>query len=252
MAAYYNELDPYAAQWLRKLIAADLVAPGDVDERSIEDVRADDLVGYSQCHFFAGIGGWSIAMRLAGVTDDQPVWTGSPPCQPYSNASVAHGGAQGQSDRRHLAPVFVGLIRERRPSMVLGEQVAAAIKWGWWDELALALEREDYAAASAVLRADAVEASHERKRLYWVADASRSGRKGHQPVKRLPIAAKQALAKYGNPLARARIALDGDYSNLLPCDGLSVQLERLATHGYGNAIVPQVAKVFIEAVMEAA
>ena len=28
------------------------------DERSIADVRPDDVAGYRQCHFFAGIGGW--------------------------------------------------------------------------------------------------------------------------------------------------------------------------------------------------
>lgn len=65
MRAYYNEIDPYAAQWLRNLIAAGHIAPGDVDERSIADVRADDLVGYTQCHFFAGIGVWSHALRMA-------------------------------------------------------------------------------------------------------------------------------------------------------------------------------------------
>jgi len=252
VTAYYNEINPHAAAWLRKLIAADLIAPGDVDERSIEDVQPDDLLGYRQCHFFAGIGGWSIGLRLAGVTDDSPVWTGSPPCQPFSPASLANGGAKGQGDRRHLAPVFVRLIRERRPAMVFGEQVASAVRWGWWDELALALEREGYAAAAAVLRADAVGADHERKRLYWVADSSSEGRQGHQPIKRVPVAAEKALAKYGNPLAGARRALDGDYSHLLPCDGLSVQVERLATHGYGNAIVPETAQAFIEAVMEAA
>jgi hypothetical protein len=37
--AYYNEIDPYAAQWLRNLISAGHIAPGDVDERSIVDVR---------------------------------------------------------------------------------------------------------------------------------------------------------------------------------------------------------------------
>lgn len=41
MAAYYNEFDKYAAQWLRNLIARGLIAPGDVDERSILDVRPD-------------------------------------------------------------------------------------------------------------------------------------------------------------------------------------------------------------------
>ncbi len=36
--AYYNEIDPYAAEWLRNLIKAELIAPGDVDERDIRDV----------------------------------------------------------------------------------------------------------------------------------------------------------------------------------------------------------------------
>lgn len=62
--AYYNEIDPYAAQWLRNLIAAGQIAPGDVDERSIEDVRPDDIRGYTQCHFFAGIGVWSPDPRV--------------------------------------------------------------------------------------------------------------------------------------------------------------------------------------------
>ena len=50
--AYYNECDPFAAQWLKNLIAAKLIAHGDVDERSIEDVYPVDLIGYTQCHFF--------------------------------------------------------------------------------------------------------------------------------------------------------------------------------------------------------
>lgn len=48
MTAYYNEFDKYAAQWLRNLIAAGHIAPGDVDDRSISDVRPSDLVGYTQ------------------------------------------------------------------------------------------------------------------------------------------------------------------------------------------------------------
>ena len=79
MSAYYNEIDPYAAQWLRNLIEAGLIAAGDVDGRSIEDVTPNDIRGYTQCHFFAGIGGWSAALRLAGWPDSMPVWTGSCP-----------------------------------------------------------------------------------------------------------------------------------------------------------------------------
>jgi len=82
MTAYYNENDPYAAQWLRNLIEAGEIAPGYVDDRSIVDVRPDELDGYTQCHFFAGIGVWSYALRRAGWSDDAPVWTGSCPCFP--------------------------------------------------------------------------------------------------------------------------------------------------------------------------
>jgi len=65
MTAFYNEHDPFAAAWLRELIKAGLIAPGVVDERSIENVLPIELAGYTQCHFFAGIGVWSFALRNA-------------------------------------------------------------------------------------------------------------------------------------------------------------------------------------------
>lgn len=81
-AAYYNEIDPFAAAWLEELVRAGHIAPGEVDTRSIEDVCPSDLRGFTQCHFFAGIGVWSYALRLAGWPDDRQVWTGSCPCFP--------------------------------------------------------------------------------------------------------------------------------------------------------------------------
>ena len=251
MAAYYNEIEPHTAAWLRDLIKAGEIADGEVDERDIRDVRPDDVRGFTQCHWFAGVGGWSLALRLAGWDDSRPAWTGSCPCQPYSVASCGHGGAQGQADDRHLWPVFRRLIAECRPAVVFGEQVPAAVAWGWWDEAAMDLEAEAYAAAALVLRADAYGADHERKRLYWVADTGREGRQGHQPVKRIPQPAAAPQPLNGDTLTRARRALDGDYRDLLPCDGLSVIMERHALKGYGNAIVPPVAAAFIESYCEA-
>lgn len=54
---YYNEHDKSAAQWLRELITRGEIPAGHVDERSITEVKAHELNGYTQCHFFAGIGG---------------------------------------------------------------------------------------------------------------------------------------------------------------------------------------------------
>ena len=121
MAAYYNEIDPYAAQWLRNLIAAGHIADGEVDERSIEDVRPSDLKGFTQCHFFAGIGVWSYALRQAGWSDDREIWTGSCPCQPFSAA----GQGKGLADSRHLWPVWMELIATCSPRIIIGEQVAS-------------------------------------------------------------------------------------------------------------------------------
>ena len=164
---YYNEIDKYAAQWLRNLIAAGQIAPGDVDDRSILDVRPSDLVGYTQCHFFAGIGGWSLALRLAGWPDDRPVWTGSCPCQPFS---VAGQGA-GTADERHLWPHWFHLIRAVRPDAIFGEQVEAAIAHGWLDLVQDDLEGEGYAFAPVGIPAAGVGAPHIRQRLWFVADA---------------------------------------------------------------------------------
>jgi DNA (cytosine-5)-methyltransferase 1 len=164
--AYYNENDPHAAAWLRNLIASGHIAAGDVDDRSIADVRADELGQYTQHHFFAGIAGWSLALRLAGWPDDRPVWTGSCPCQPFSTA----GKGKGADDERHLWPHWFRLIRECRPAIIFGEQVAAAIGWGWLDALFADLEGEGYATGAAVLPACSVGAPHIRQRVWFVAD----------------------------------------------------------------------------------
>lgn len=257
MSAYYNELDPYAAQWLRNLIAAGRIAPGDVDERSIEDVRPDDLTGYDQCHFFAGIGGWSLALRLAGWADDRAVWTGSCPCQPFSGA----GRRKGHADARHLWPAFHDLIAEREPPMVFGEQVASADGREWLAGVRLDLEDLGYACGGADLCAAGAGAPHPRQRLYWVADANQARwsdpASGPASTQRNGVRANGVgcrLGYWGRDGKQAGFA-DGSTRRTKPgvgilVDGFPGRVEQVGA--YGNAIVPQVAQAFIEAVMEAA
>lgn len=175
--AYYNEIDPFAAQWIRNLIKNRLVADGEVDERSIEDVSPDDVSGFAQCHWFAGVAVWSHSLRLAGWPDDKPVWTGSCPCQPFSAA----GKGDGFTDERHLWPHFFHLISERRPQHVFGEQVASGNANTWFDLVQADLEGVGYAFGLVPFTSAGIGAPHIRERAYWVAESA-----GEQCQKLLP------------------------------------------------------------------
>lgn len=176
MSAYYNENDPKAVAWLRELIKAGHIAPGDVDERSIKEVQPEDVRSYTQCHWFAGIGVWSYALRLAGWEDSRPAWSGSCPCQSFSAA----GKQEGFSDPRHLWPEWFRLIRECRPVSILSEQVGAAIRHGWLDLVQDNLESIKYTVGSAVMGASSAGAPHIRERVYFVADSENSVRRTKQ------------------------------------------------------------------------
>ena len=166
MSAYYNEIDRGKAAWLRELIKAGVIAPGEIDTRGIKDVRADDLRGFVQHHFFAGIGVWSYALRLAGWPDDRPVWTGSCPCQPFSAA----GKRKGTADERHLWPAWFRLIEELRPPVVFGEQVASKGGLAWLDIVWSDLEGQGYAVGAVDISACGFGAPHIRQRLYFVGE----------------------------------------------------------------------------------
>lgn len=233
--AYYNEIDKFAAAWLRNLIAAGHIMPGDVDERDIRDVTPQDLEGYTQCHFFAGIGGWSLAARNAGWPDDRPLWTGSCPCQPFSEAG--HGKAF--DDHRHLWPEFYRLISQYRPAVVFGEQVTKAIRWGWLDLVANDMERADYAIAPIIIPACAVGSTQNRKRIFFCADAK---------SKRWRSFGREQFSEGGDQTRRV-------YERTPEPDiprSIDAVPDRMAlVRAFGNAIVPQVATEIIGAYLDA-
>jgi DNA (cytosine-5)-methyltransferase 1 len=240
MSAYYNEHDPYAAKWLRNLIDAGEIAPGVVDERDIQQLTEGDLAGFTQVHLFAGVGGWSLALRLAGWPDDRPVWSGSCPCQPYSFA----GKQLGHADDRNLWPHMLRLIRVCRPATCFGEQVASAIGHGWLDGVSLDLEDEGYAVGAAVLPASAADAPHRRDRLWFVAHPERDEQPWQEPRCGTDgrVGRERQLLPWdgGWPAALARFRAVGD--GFPRCVA--------GTDAARNAIVPQIAAEFIAAYRE--
>ncbi len=249
MAAYYNEHDRFAAAWLRELIRNDLIAAGEVDERSIEDVSPADLAGFTQCHFFAGIGVWSHALRQAGFPDDRPVWTGSCPCQPFSIA----GRQQGLADPRHLWPVWYQLIRACRPVILFGEQVASDHGLAWLDLVQTDLETADYASGAVDLCAAGFGAPHIRQRLWWVAYAHGAGPQGWcaEPEGAAEcVAGPRGLVDGFWRQANWIGCTDGRFRPVEPgtlplADGAAARVGRI--RGYGNAINAEVATAFITA-----
>lgn len=272
--AYYNEIDSFTAQWLRELINTGVIAPGDVDERSIADVDPDDLAGFCQHHFFAGIGVWSYALRLAGWPDNRPVWTGSCPCQPFSSA----GKRAGFVDERHLWPEFSRLIREYRPATVFGEQVASKDGLAWLDLVQNNLENAGYACGALDTCAAGFGAPHIRQRLYWVAITSNEGgldntngqrRYGQHALLRpqkarrheagVPQTARAGAVERSGPTdgfwrdSDWLYCKDGKWRPVEP--GTCPLAARAASdlgrlRGYGNALNAVQAQAFIEAVME--
>jgi DNA (cytosine-5)-methyltransferase 1 len=286
---YYNEFNEGAAEWLCQLIDNGLLPLGDVDSRSISEVTASDLNGYTQCHFFAGIGGWSLALKLAEWPSNRPVWTGSCPCQPFSAA----GRQKGISDERHLWPIWNRLIAQCKPTIIFGEQVATAISKHWLDLVSTDLENSGYAVGAAVFTAACAGAPHIRDRLYWVGNSEYGRPIPPEPPRRRIVghsgtAAESAVAHASStrlegatrPRVRGqspRPPGDGDVAGIrfknwktrcwAPCTdgkarpfergafpvahGVSQSLDkgaeanRKALHGFGNAIVPQQAALFI-------
>ena len=232
----YNDNDPYVCEWLRNLIAAGHLPEGTVDERSITELDPTELEG--DCHFFAGIGGWPLALRWADWTG--PVWTGSCPCQPFSTA----GKHKGETDERHLWPAFLALIAECRPATIFGEQVSGKAGYRWLDGVRADLEREGYRVGSADLPAACVGAPHIRQRLWWVAYTQRNIQQETQPRS----GETRRMGRFIQPVSW-NIPWKRSLSRFRAVDdGIPRCVE--ATDAIRNTIVPQVAAEFVRAYMD--
>lgn len=264
MTAYYNEWDKPTAAWLRELIKAGAIADGIVDDRSINEVDISDLKGFSQHHFFAGIGVWSYALRRAGWADDRPVVTGSPPCQPFSSA----GKRKGFEDERHLWPVFFNLVRQLGTPNFFGEQVASKDALAWLDPVQSDMEGAGYAFGALDLCGAGFGAPHIRQRLFMcgtrhMADAGSEGLERYRKPGNVEVSERRKRAqRYAGSPGRTNGfwanpdwlgCRDGKWRPVEPgtfplAHGAPARVGRL--RGYGNAVIAEVAVEFIKAYLE--
>ncbi|HHO58538.1 MAG TPA: DNA cytosine methyltransferase [Oceanithermus profundus] len=304
MDAIYTDIDRRACAVLRDLVDRGELPGGLVVE---SDIRSWHAPRAATVHWFAGVGGWPLALRLAGWPADRPVWTGSCPCQPFSQA----GKRRGADDPRHLWPVWCERIAECRPPVLFGEQVASPDGRAWFAAVRADLEDLGYAVGCADLPAACAGAPHGRQRLFFVAHRHDAGQR---PDRRVGAGEARDDAGRGVPARGAGPLGDGDgpcgdppgsgrargeaqagrgrredrrggdparapgagvrrshagspwrYDTWVRCadgkarpiepgtlplaDGVPNRMAQIAL--YGNAIVPQVAEVFVRAFMEA-
>jgi DNA (cytosine-5)-methyltransferase 1 len=237
MIALYNEIEPYAVQWLRNLEREREIAAGEVYERSIEDLTPAFVARFAQFHTFAGIGGWSLALRIAGWPDDEPVWTGSCPCQPFSSASRGRGG--GFDSPKHLWPIWRNLIEPCRPSIVLGEQVATGDGYVWLARVADDFKAIGYDLAVVDLCSSVLHLA-QRQRIFFAAYAHGEGQ-----------CARRFNAEMARVSAFARLARD-ERPNLhrvvQESDGFPGAMGQ--RRAYGNAVNPALTAMFVSAVID--
>ena len=87
---------------------------------------------------------------------------GGIPCQPFSLA----GKQKGKEDDRHLWPYMYEIVKSKKPTWVIVENVGGFVNVAL-DDVCLDLETQGYATQSFIIPACSVEAPHKRDRI-WI------------------------------------------------------------------------------------
>lgn len=267
MSVFYNDFSRDSVDWLNKLVNASRLPVGDISGKSITELQASEVDGYTQCHFFCGIGGWPLALKMAEVPEHFNVWTGSCPCQPFS---AANKDAKGFDDERDLWKDFFRLIKDGKPDFVFGEQVPTAASNGWLDRLCTDLQSEGYIVLASILSASLVGAPHYRKRLYWggvraeVLDNPEMFRQEWKRSVGYPSWGTGEKQVCSEELRDCGPTFWSNAERLRGTEGKAFYVEPgtfplvnglpnrvVKSIGYGNAIVPQVGALFVSSFFDA-
>jgi DNA (cytosine-5)-methyltransferase 1 len=169
--------------------------------------------------------------------------SGGFPCQPYSTC----GRRMGNEDDRALWPEYARLIKELRPTWVVGENVVGIIELAL-DNVLADLESLGYTARTFDISATAVGENHERRRIFIVAHSGcvrQQGSRGHNK----PINTTQV------PYREASGFVNAFQRNALPyvCrdhDGIPAKLAQEELRAYGNAVNPYQVYPIMKAIAE--
>ena len=100
--------------------------------------------------------------------------TGGYPCQPFSIA----GSQRGEKDTRHLWPDMFRIVKECKPTWVIGENVSGHIKLGL-DTVLQDLESEGYSVRAFSISASSIGANHQRERVWIIAHSNLENTRQH-------------------------------------------------------------------------
>jgi DNA (cytosine-5)-methyltransferase 1 len=195
----------------------------DIDCRKVLSKNFPDVNLYEDIKEFKG-------EKYAGAID---IISGGFPCQGFSFA----GKRKGKEDDRYLWPEMLRVIREIKPTYVLGENVPGIISLAL-DTVLTDLENEGYACQTFIIPACAVNAIHRRDRV-WILAYSESNRYGRRTSDERPaigerelLQGEQAGSKVGSKIAR-RSGI-GTFTNTSSDGSQNGRETQQRTHGSGK------------------
>ena len=166
--------------------------------------------------------------------------TGGFPCQPYSQA----GQQRGAEDDRALWPAMLEVIKESKPTWIIGENVAGSINMVV-DQATSDLEQLGYEARPFDIPACAIGAVHERRRIFLIAHDNSQRREGGWQEK---ICWEQRIPWGENERRTPDFIRRPHLHSPKLCRGGYGIRERL--DAIGNAIVPQVVVPIMQAIKQ--
>ncbi|KLU66333.1 modification methylase HaeIII [Desulfosporosinus acididurans] len=191
----------------------------------------------------------SVRKRTGG--DKITVVSGGFPCQPFSIA----GEKRGTDDERYLWPEMCRIISQLKPTWVLGENVANFVNMAL-EQTCIDLESSGYEVQPVIIPACAVNAPHQRKRVFIIGHISDTECNGHQGLERLQqdvrtieerrASALRAVTKLFDDVDWKKRAVESGF--LGGNNGILNRVDRLKC--LGNAVVPQQAYPIFKAIAE--